>query len=183
MKWVTVTSVLLIWRRFQTFSTRTNVKDVFQRPQVHQHKASGQWTAFHFETTWNRTHSIWWPYFPPLGTARPSMTHTLWTRSPVGLYNGRCYVPGYRPRNGLLIVVYTGVRPRSGLFTTVYPGVRPRSGLLDVTYPGVRPRSGLLDVVQPGVRTRTRRGLFRVYRGVPGHPVPFTVEPSTMLWN
>ena len=96
---------------------------------------------------------------------------------------GRCYVPGYRPRNGLLIVVYTGVRPRSGLFTTVYPGVRPRSGLLDVTYPGVRPRSGLLDVVQPGVRTRTRRGLFRVYRGVPGHPVPFTVEPSTMLWN
>ena len=89
MKWVTVTSVLLIWRRFQTFSTRTNVKDVFQRPQVHQHKASGQWTAFHFETTWNRTHSIWWPYFPPLGTARPSMTHTLWTRSPVGLYNRR----------------------------------------------------------------------------------------------
>ena len=75
------------------------------------------------------------------------------------LFFGRCYVPGYRPRSGLLTVVYPGVRPRSGLFTIVYPGVRPRNGLLDVAYPGVRPRRGLLDVVQPGVRTRTRSGL------------------------
>ena len=83
---------------------------------------------------------------------------------------GRCYVPGYRPRSGLLTVMYPGVRLRSGLFTIVYPGVRPRSGLLDVAYPGVRARRGLLDVVQPGVRAR-----WPVDRCVPGCPVPFTV--------
>ena len=86
-------------------------------------------------------------------------------------YNkGRCYVPGYRPRSGLLTVMCPGVRLRSGLFTIVYPGVRPRSGLLDVAYPGVRARRGLLDVVQPGVRAR-----WPVDRCVPGFPVPFTV--------
>ena len=37
---------------------KKHAKVVFQRPEAHQNNASALWTAFHFETRWNRAHSV-----------------------------------------------------------------------------------------------------------------------------